>query len=573
MEKGDSIKIRVTDVMEDGQGAGRAEDGRMVFVRRGNSGEVPLPGDLVRCEVKKLKKRYAQAELIAVEEASPLREDAEYCPHQAYCGGCPLGGLQYGEQLKLKRQHLIDAVQRIGGIADVPVGDAVGMGEDAEYGELHYRSKAVFTIAQEKGQPVVGFYQSRTHRVVDCPECRIQSPAALACADALRAFMKSDHVSAFDPRTGKGLLKNMIVRTAFGTGEVMVLFVINGKGIPNGEKLAEMLDDAVYALGDDPGYALTSVWINQNKGKTHELYGKNSLCLAGDRVIREEIGGMAFEITPTAFYQVNPYMMEKLYDQVADYADLKPGAGVLDLYCGAGTIGLWLSHRMNDQIELVGIESGREAVIAANRNAVINGIVHARYVTGKAEDEIANVLGLASADNEAAIDGAGAVSQAAAKSEDHSGEPDLTASAAAPAAPTLRNLGSADAKSPKRKKRSKTAAEAVNGANAATAATDGAANGTADEPSQAELESLLRVRLDSADCIILDPPRAGCAESLLHACVEANPEKIVYVSCEPPTLARDLHILTESGYRVLGMTPFDMFPQTGRLEAVAVLSR
>jgi 23S rRNA (uracil1939-C5)-methyltransferase len=505
MEKGDILQIRIEDVTEDGQGLGRAEDGRMVFIRRGEAGAVPLPGDLVRCEVTKLKKRYAQAELMFLDTASSLRTEEKYCPHQKSCGGCALGGLSYEEQLKLKRRHLQDAVQRIGGLKDVIVRPAVGMGEDAADGALHYRSKAVFTVSEENGKPVVGFYQSRTHRAADCPECRIQSPAALACAEALKAFMESDHVQAFSPRTGKGLLKNMIVRTAFGTGEVMVILVINGKGIPNGEKLVGMLDDAIYNLGEDPGYALTSVWVNQNRGKNHDLYGKNSVCLAGERVIHEGIGGMKFEITPEAFYQVNPYMMEKLYDQVREYADLKEGDRVLDLYCGAGTIGLWLSSRMQDKIELVGIESNHEAVVAANRNAVINGIVHARYVTGKAEEEIGKVLGQK-------------------ETEEHSDAPHLP----------------------------------------------GTKNNAQEKTSP---EDLLRIHLDGADCVILDPPRAGCDQSLLQACADAAPEKIVYVSCEPPTLARDLSFLAECGYRAVEMTPFDMFPQTGRLEAAVLLER
>jgi 23S rRNA (uracil1939-C5)-methyltransferase len=505
MEKGDILQIRIEDVTEDGQGLGRAEDGRMVFIRRGEAGAVPLPGDLVRCEVTKLKKRYAQAELMFLDTASSLRTEEKYCPHQKSCGGCALGGLSYEEQLKLKRRHLQDAVQRIGGLKDVIVRPAVGMGEDAADGALHYRSKAVFTVSEENGKPVVGFYQSRTHRAADCPECRIQSPAALACAEALKAFMESDHVQAFSPRTGKGLLKNMIVRTAFGTGEVMVILIINGKGIPNGEKLVGMLDDAIYNLGEDPGYALTSVWVNQNRGKNHDLYGKNSVCLAGERVIHEGIGGMKFEITPEAFYQVNPYMMEKLYDQVREYADLKEGDRVLDLYCGAGTIGLWLSSRMQDKIELVGIESNHEAVVAANRNAVINGIVHARYVTGKAEEEIGKVLGQK-------------------ETEEHSDAPHLP----------------------------------------------GTKNNAQEKTSP---EDLLRIHLDGADCVILDPPRAGCDQSLLQACADAAPEKIVYVSCEPPTLARDLSFLAECGYRAVEMTPFDMFPQTGRLEAAVLLER
>ena len=479
MEKGKTVEVHIDDITQEGAGVGRAEDGRAIFVRGA------VPGDRVLAEVTKLKKRYAVGRLIEVAEPSPSRRET-FCEYAGPCGGCPYGELQYPAQLELKQQHVKDALQRIGGIREPLVRPIIGAAEPERY-----RNKAVLQIAGAFAHSKIGFYRAGTHDVCDCRDCRIQMPPAAACAEALRRFMKEDNIASFDRRTGKGLLKGMTVRTARGTGEVMVVLVINGKGIPNSQKLVDLLDDAVWSLPPDEDgreYSLESVFVNISRD-AREQYGKKTELLAGRDVIREEIGGVRFEISPTAFYQVNPLMMEKLYDQVLEYADLKSGSRVLDLYCGAGSIGLWLAHAMDGKIHLLGIESNQEAVRQANRNAVINGIVDARYIAGKAETVL----------------------------------PEL-----------MRRSSECDSEDP---------------------------------------EDLTRIRFDGADVVILDPPRAGCQEALLDAACETGAERIIYVSCDPPTLARDAKFLLSKGYSLVETVPVDMFPNTGHVETVCLLSR
>ena len=292
-------------------------------------------------------------------------------------------------------------------------------------------------------------------------------------------------------------MKHMIVKTAIGTGEVMVVLVINGKGIPNGQKLVQMLDEAIYNIPvyDDGPFAgaefnLESVVINVNKGDTKDIMGEECITLAGKPTIKETIGGLTFEISPLSFYQVNREQMMQLYGKALEYADLKGGETVLDLYCGVGTIGLFCADEMRrkgDAGMVIGIETIKGAVIDANRNAVLNGIVNARYVCGKAEDEMPKMVGLAPDDR-----------------------PD-------------------------------------------------------DDPN--------KIMIERADVAILDPPRAGCDERLLETVVKVGPERIVYVSCDPATLARDITVLQDLGYVFIECTPVDMFPNSAHVEVVSLLQK
>ena len=353
---------------------------------------------------------------------------------------------------------------------------------------FYYRNKAQFPIStggiitrkggivENLGEPAVGFYKPRSHEVVNCYDCMLQSPAAMAAADALRQFMEEDNITAWDERWEKGLMRHLIVKTAFGTGEVMVILVINGKGIPNAPKLIELLDDAIY----EAGFNLESVVINVNKKKTSEIMGDECIPIAGKPTINEVVGDLTFEISPMSFYQVNPVQMEKLYDKALEYAALTGTETVLDLYCGIGTIGLYCAK---DAGQIVGIEVVKNAVIDANRNAVVNGIVNARYICGKAEEEMPRLLKVTDPGDEIA--------------------------------------------------------------NA----------------------------VKSANVVILDPPRAGCRPELLDAVVEVSPDRIVYISCDPATLARDIKFLGEKGYYFVEATPVDMFPWTSHCEVVSLLQR
>lgn len=539
-----------------------------------------IVGDRVRVELTKVKKHYAFGRVTEILEASPERIKP-FCPYQGACGGCAYGTLHYDAQLALKEKQVRDKLTHLGGLSAPKVIPILGMGdEDPEETPFRYRNKASMPVSTgglltKKGgiqqpihEPRVGFYRAGTHEVVDCEDCWLQSEPAMAAANALRRFMEEDHITSYDPRWAKGLMRHLIVRTAAGTGEVMVILVINGKAIPNAPKLIRMLDDAisaipVYETGALAGveFNLESVVVNINSSKTLEgqILGEECITIAGKPTIMEEVGGLSFEISPLSFYQVNRAQMLRLYDKVLEYAALQGDETVLDLYCGVGTIGLFAAAEMNRKAaapnhtairnteeasskqekteaaafnraaiqnteetlashetteaaepnrkkagRVIGIESIKGAVLDANRNAVINGIVNARYVCGKAEEELPKMVRTKAQEEDAARKAAKQYGEAAAKKE------------------LLKD------------------------------------------------ESL---RITGADVVILDPPRAGCEQPLLEAVVQAAPDRIVYVSCDPATLARDIKWLGEHGYEFREATPCDMFPWTGHVESVVLMSR
>ena len=542
MEKGQIVELTIEDMSAEGRGIGKIYDderGFAVFVQD------TVVGDRAKVELTKVKKNYAFGRVSEMLALSPDRQES-FCPHSGLCGGCVYSQLSYEAQLALKEKQVREKLVRLGGLTDPVIMPIIGMGsEDATEVPFRYRNKASMPVSTgglitQKGgivkpvhEPRVGFYRPKSHDVVDCEDCLLQSEPAMAAAAALRKFMEEDHITSYDPRWEKGLMRHMIVRTAAGTGEVMVILVINGKAIPNAPKLIEMLDEAIYNVPvyeDGPlagvEFNLESVIVNINKSKNLEgqILGEECITIAGKPTITEEVGGLSFEISPLSFYQVNREQMVRLYEKALEYASLKGDETVLDLYCGVGTIGLFAAAEMNRRTaelnaaaaagqaaenaasgqnaaaalsgttasgqaaadkspgRVIGIESVKGAVLDANRNATINGIVNARYVCGKAEEELPKMV---------------------------------------------------------------------------------------DPKSELKDESL---RVMHADVVILDPPRAGCEQPLLEAVVKAAPERIVYVSCDPATLARDIKWLGEHGYEFKEATPYDMFPWTGHVETVVLLS-
>ena len=497
VEKGQIYEFTIEDMSTEGQGIGRAEgpDGLVVFVPGA------VIGDRVRVELTKVKKNYALSKLLEVLEESDKRNTEFDCPYQDICGGCPYGRIEYSEQLKLKYNQVKNRLERLGGIsfceseAGPVLQPIIGM-QESDNGDqfcFRYRNKAAMPVSTgglmtRKGgiqepvhEPRIGFRPPKSHDVIDCTDCYLQSIPAMAAADALRQFMAEDHICSYDKRWDKGLMKGMTVKTAFGTGEVMVILETTSKGIPNAAKLVELLDDAIYeATADENGetmFSLESVVVKYEKrnGKTGKVTGTENLVLAGkptitDVVELEDNGRqLSFEISPDSFYQVNPAQMRRLYGKVREYcfpgnAKTEELPVILDLYCGIGTIGLCLADKAK---HVHGIEIVKEAVLDANRNAVINGIVNATYTCGKAEEET----------------------------------------------------------------------------------------------------------LPEADIVILDPPRAGCRPELLQAAANTGADRIVYVSCDPATLARDVKLLDQLGYRLVEATPVDMFPHTSHCEVVVLLSR
>ena len=481
LEKGMEVLLQGADISHEGDGIGRA-DGLVVFVPG------LLPGDTAKVRITQVKKRFAKGELLEIVEAGEGRIDP-LCPYHDICGGCTFGALDYETELAVKGNQVVQALTRIGGVERDRIKDPVGLTEP-----YRYRNKATMPVStggnhKEKGgilvndgPPAVGFYRKHSHEVVDCGDCLLQSPAAVVCAEVLRQFMLEDNISAFDERWNLGLLRHLVVRTSEATGEVMVILVINGKGIPNAEKLIMAMDEAL----EENGYSLESVYINTNTENTTEVYGKEMKLLAGKPTIEERMGDMVFEVSPRSFYQTNPAIAEAVYDQVLAFAGLTGTENVLDLYCGVGTIGLWLSSLAG---KVLGIEVVPEAILDANRNAVINGIVNARFLAGKAEEVLPALL------RDDAEDAG-------------KGDPDGFAASVA----------------------------------------------------------------RDADVVILDPPRKGCHPALLNAVMDVAPKKIVYVSCDPATLARDIAYMKDE-YTVEEAIPFDMFPRTGHVECVVLMSK
>ena len=541
MERGDIVTVQIEDMSSEGQGIGRA-DGLVIFVRH------TVVGDVAEVRLTKVKKRFAFSQLKEILKPSEYRTDIEPCGGMAEgCGGCSFFPMEYGLQLEVKEKQIREKLRRLAEIEEPPLAPIIGMEpEDNDgLGCFRYRNKAGFPVStggiitrkggivENLGEPAVGFYRARSHEVVDAPECYLQSGAAMAAAAALRQFMIEDNITGWDPKWEKGLMKQLIVKTGFRTGEVMVILTINGKGIPNMQKLAEMLDDAVY----EAGYSLESIVLRNLKGEDTVAAGKN--------VIRDQIGDLTFEISPASFYQVNPVQTERLYNKVREYCGFaaKDGAQVsgdaeaigdfsasqaagsagsdggsqaagekpviLDLYCGVGTIGLCCADEAE---QVIGIEIVKDAVLDANRNAVVNGIVNARYICGKAEEILPFYAGQKAT----------------------AGKPDKS----------------------KKSKEDKGDKASEPGIDASPKA----------DPQLADA-------VKQAKIAILDPPRAGCRPELLEAVIALGVERIVYVSCDPATLARDIKFLREHGYALQEATPVDMFPHTAEVEVVSCLVR
>lgn len=494
VNEGQIVELEITDMTDDGKGLGRLS-GLAIFV----AGAVP--GDKVSARITRLKKRYAFAETIELLEASAARVQPS-CPYYKDCGGCSMLELSYEEQLRIKRKNIITKLERIGALEEPTVREVVGAADrigadggqagqtesagdsdsEAFESKLRYRNKAEFAVAMTSAGPLVGFNKRGSNKIVDCTDCLLQKRATMAAANAIRNLLQDKLISVYDVRHGKGFLRGFTIKVCEGTGEMMLIFTGTAKHLPNAEKVIYTISDAIDAVSTEAEpYFLQSVVVEMNKAKDVREPATAYEVVAGSNTITDITGeGMKFEISAPAFYQVNTKQMSKLYAKVREYACLKGGETVFDLYCGIGTIGLSMAA---DAGMIIGIESVKSAVIDANRNAVINGIVNARYYTGRAEQVMPRLL-----DKEDKL-----------------------------------FVDYIDENAPK--------------------------------------------------IAILDPPRAGCDEALLRAVASCDVDKIVYVSCDPGTLARDIKLLGELGYEFVEATPVDMFVATMHVESVVLLNR
>ncbi len=493
-KKNDYLTVKIEDISSEGEGIGKV-DGFTLFVKD------TVIGDVAEVKIMKAKKSYAYARLEKLITPSPYRVEPE-CPTYRQCGGCQLQVLSYEQQLAFKHRKIRNNLIRIGGFeesfVDAVMEPIVGMDEP-----LHYRNKAQYPVGSDKeGNPVAGFYAGRTHSIIPNISCGLGVDENETILQIILDYMKENKVSAYDETTGQGLIRHVLIRKGFTSGEVMVCLVVNFK-----EKKGDFLpvqDKLIDALAAVPG--MTSISVSINTERTNVIMGREIHTLWGEPTISDTIHvrdmtkegypltgqELTFKISPLSFYQVNPVQTEKLYSLALEYAGLTGSETVWDLYCGIGTISLFLAGNAG---KVCGVEIIPQAIDDAKENAKRNGITNAEFYVGKAEEVLPEFYERASKE---------------AMDED------------------------------------------------ANCATDVAQSG-----SQADMLH--------PDVIVVDPPRKGCDAACLETMLKMQPERIVYVSCDSATLARDLKVLCEGGYEVKRVRGTDMFPQTVHVECVIMM--
>ena len=480
--KNDEFELEITDLGSTGEGIGKI-DGYTLFVKDA------LIGDKVRVKVMKTKKNYGYARMLEIIEPSEYRVESE-CPVARQCGGCQLQHCSYEKQLSWKEEKVANCLRRIGG-APVYTEEKYRKYKNAEEQQnaentaesktpiimepilrmdkpVHYRNKAQFPVGYDKdGNPVAGFYAGRTHSIIPQTDCLIQHECNKQIVETVLEFMKKYNVTAYDEKKNRGIVRHILTRVGKATGEVMVCLVINAKKLPHSEEFVEMIKNCGINL------EIKSITVNINRENTNVILGEKVETLYGQSYIEDYIGDIKYRISPLSFYQVNPEQTKKLYQTALEFADIKEGEVVWDLYCGIGTISLFMAR---EAAKVCGVEIVPQAIEDAKQNAKLNNITNAEFFVGAAEDVV---------------------------------------------------------------------------------------------PTQYE-KSGGRLR---ADVVTLDPPRKGCDEKLLDTVVKMAPSRIVYVSCDPGTLARDVKVLTDKGYEVKRVRACDMFGGSFHVETVVLLSQ
>lgn len=361
-KKNDVVTVTIEDMGTDGEGIGKVE-GFTLFIKDA------LIGDVVEAKLMKVKKSYGYARLINIVTPSPDRVSPK-CPVYRQCGGCQIQAMDYQAQLKFKERKVKGNLERIGGFEGISLEPIIGMENP-----YHYRNKAQFPVGTDKtGEIVTGFYAGRTHNIIPNRKCYLGSEINETILEVVLEYMKKYNISAYDESNGKGLVRHILVRTGFTSGEIMVCLVINGRKLPKAEKLIEALTKI---------HGMTSITLNINEKRTNVILGEEVLLLWGTTYIQDNIGDITYRISPLSFYQVNPVQTKKLYETALEYADLKGEETVWDLYCGIGTISLFLAQRAK---KVYGVEIVPQAIEDAKENALLNHIDNAEFYVGKAEE-------------------------------------------------------------------------------------------------------------------------------------------------------------------------------------------
>ena len=453
-KKNQIVELYIDDIGNEGEGIGHI-DGYALFLKDA------VIGDKVRAKIIKTKKNYGFARVEEVIEASKDRVSPR-CSKARQCGGCTLQHLAYEKQLEYKFNKVKNCLERIGGLENIEekMEPILGMEEP-----FYYRNKAQFPVGYDKeGNLITGFYAGRTHHIIDCTHCMIQHPVNEQILLKVLDYMKKNNITAYDEKTHKGLVRHIVTRVGFKTGEIMVCLVVNGskKNLRNLEMLVDSLTEVE---------GMTSICVNINKEKTNRILGSKIEEVYGKPYIYDYIGNVKYQIGPLSFFQVNPTQTKVLYEKAMEYADLKGEETVWDLYCGIGTISLFLAQKAK---KVYGVEIVKEAIDDARLNAKMNGFDNAEFFVGKAEEVL---------------------------------------------------------------------------------------------PREYEKNGVY------ADTIVVAPPRKGCDSKLLETMVKMTPKRIVYVSCDPATLARDLKVLSEQGYEVEKVCAVDQFSHSSHVETVVRLKR
>lgn len=494
--KNDMVAVTIEDIGNDGEGIGKV-DGFTFFVKDA------VIGDVVTARVTKCKKNYGYARVEKVVTPSSFRVEPK-CRFYRQCGGCQIQAMSYDRQLLYKQDKVRGNLIRIGGFAaelvDSVTEPIVGMERP-----WHYRNKAQYPVGYDKnGNLVTGFYAGRTHDIIANTDCALGAPENQMILEAVLDYMRENHVMAYREAEGTGLVRHVLIRTGFQSGEIMVCIVINGRKLPAEERLVERLtrlrfseseNRMLEANGQEQKAVhkkVTSISVSVNTEKTNVIMGKEIRVLWGQDRIHDTLGGISFAISPLSFYQVNPVQTEKLYTLALDYAGLTGEETVWDLYCGIGTISLFMAKKAK---QVYGVEVVPEAIEDAKENARSNGINNVQFFVGKAEEVLPAFY-------EGVMD-----------------------------------------------------ADKVPG-----------------EESGKEME-LLDVQMRQPDVIVVDPPRKGCDEKCLETMLAMRPDRIVYVSCDSATLARDVKVLCEGGYELKRVRAVDQFGHSVHTECVCQLVR
>ena len=582
LQKNDLIALEITDLTEEGQGVGK-KDGLVFFVKDS------VMGDKVEARILKVKKNYAYAKVEKLLKASPHRI-APLCPVAGKCGGCQLQHLSYEKELAWKEDRIAQSLIRIAGLSPEEV-------ESKKEGILggvlsRYRNKAQYPVQSKKeirsgGASSVsdwkvdgkhseknkieakekpfdlsmGFYGFHSHRIIETEDCLINSAENPMILQCIKDWAREYKISGYEEETGKGLLRHIFLRKGFSTGEILLCLVLNGKSLPHGKELWEKLQELslsvegsgiqngadVHCEMDGQGEAdvhcemdgqgevdvhfgmdgqgeadvycgkngtvqgrIVGLCVNINEARDNAILGRETRCLYGKDSIEDKIGELSFSISVPSFYQVNPVQTEKIYGKALEYAALTGEETVWDCYCGIGTISLFLAQKAK---QVYGLEIVPEAIENAKKNAEKNGLHNTEFYVGAAEEVLPKWV--------------------------------------------------------EEKKRELEEADKLR----ESAEFGDKEGGTENLAYQVRKNRVDRGIADLVDVVSLDPPRKGCDEACLSAVLELSPKRIVYVSCDPVSLARDIKYLREGGYALEKWVGIDNFPRTGHVETVALLCR